>query len=136
LSRTASAGPSTRPGASPERAHRRSTAATRLLCADAAALDLPEDALDPTTVLAGAPQASFLALGERQGSEIGVWELTEGEVADVEADEVFVVLSGRGSVQFEDGSALALGPGTVVRLHAGDRTVWRVTQALRKVYVA
>jgi uncharacterized cupin superfamily protein len=38
-------------------------------------------------------------------------------------------------VQFEDGSALAVGPGTVVRLHAGDRTVWRVTQALRKVYV-
>jgi hypothetical protein len=93
VARTASAGPSTRPREPAlNEPIGRSTAATRLLCADAAALDLPEDALDPTTVLAGAPQASFLALGERQGSEIGVWELTEGEVADVEADEVFVVL--------------------------------------------
>ena len=57
-------------------------------------------------------------------------------MTDVEVDEVFVVLAGAGSVTFEDGSSLDLLPGAVVRLHAGDRTVWRVTQAVRKLYVA
>jgi uncharacterized cupin superfamily protein len=51
-------------------------------------------------------------------------------------DEVFVVLSGAGDVTFEDGSTLPLAPGTVVRLREGDRTVWRVTHTLRKLYVA
>jgi uncharacterized cupin superfamily protein len=62
--------------------------------------------------------------------------LTAGEVSDVEVDEVFVVLSGAGDVTFEDGSTLPLAPGTVVRLREGDRTVWRVTHTLRKLYVA
>ena len=31
---------------------------------------------------------------------------------------------------------VALAPGVVVRLRAGERTTWVVTEALRKVYVA
>ncbi len=48
---------------------------------------------------------------------------------------LFVVLAGAGTVAFEDGSVLTLAPGVVVRLHAGDRTVWTVTETLRKLYV-
>ena len=56
---------------------------------------------------------------------------------DVETDEVFVVLSGVGEVIFLDsGERLDLGPGTMVRLHAGERTEWRVSETIRKVYVA
>jgi uncharacterized cupin superfamily protein len=70
------------------------------------------------------------------GTEVGVWELTPGTVTDVEADEVFVVLSGHGILTFEDGSSLGLRAGTVVRLVAGDRTRWEITETLRKVYLA
>ena len=113
------------------------TAAARLLCADARSLELPDAPLEPAAVVrAGSPAASSLPLDERNGVEVGVWQLTPGEVTDVEVDEVFVVLSGAGSVTFEDGSRLELGPGAVVRLEAGDRTTWRVTEPLRKVYLA
>lgn len=112
------------------------TAAARLLCADARALELPDAPLEASAITAGSAAASCLPLDERRGVEVGVWQLTPGEVTDVEVDEVFVVLSGAGSVTFEDGSRLELGPGAVVRLEAGDRTTWRVTEPLRKVYLA
>jgi uncharacterized cupin superfamily protein len=76
-------------------------------------------------------------LTEFGGLEIGVWEMTPGVMTDVEADEVFVVLSGAATVEFADGTApLTLGPGDVARLAAGTETVWTVTEALRKVYLA
>ena len=57
-------------------------------------------------------------------------------MSDVEADEVFVVLSGAATVEFDDGTAsLTLGPGDVVHLAEGARTVWTVTETLRKVYL-
>ena len=68
--------------------------------------------------------------------EIGLWEAGAGTDTDVEADEVFLVLSGAGRVVFEDGSAIDLRPGVLVRLHEGDRTTWQVTERLRKLYVA
>ena len=77
--------------------------------------------------------ASLAILG---GVEVGVWEMTEGTARDTEVDEVFVVLSGAGTVTFEDGECLELGPGTAVRLRAGERTTWVVTRRLRKVWVA
>jgi uncharacterized cupin superfamily protein len=76
-----------------------------------------------------------LPLFDAAGVELGVWEITSGIVTDVEADEVFVVLSGRGRVEFDDDSSIALAAGTVVRLRAGDRTRWIVYETLRKIYV-
>ncbi len=62
--------------------------------------------------------------------------MTPGVMTDVEADEVFVVVSGSATVEFGDGSqSLRLGPGDVVRLAAGAETVWTVSQTLRKVYL-
>ena len=77
------------------------------------------------------------ALGRFGGLEVGVWEMTPGVMRDEEADEVFVVLSGAATVEFEDGTAtLALKPGDVVRLAEGAKTVWTVTETLRKVYLS
>lgn len=71
------------------------------------------------------------------GLAVGIWEMTPGVMRDVESDEVFVVLSGSAAVEFEDGTApLLLGSGDVVQLAAGTRTVWRVTETLRKVYLS
>lgn len=67
--------------------------------------------------------------------EVGSWSMTPGVDHDVEADEIFVVLEGRGTVGF-DGTeeSVDLSPGAVVRLYAGERTTWTVTETVRKVY--
>ncbi|HSS68465.1 MAG TPA: cupin domain-containing protein [Nocardioidaceae bacterium] len=109
------------------------TTPPRFIDAQTAALDPAE--IDAGDVVAGVPKAAargFAALGS---VEIGVWEHTSGTSRDVEADEAFVVLSGRGLVTFETGETLELLPGRLVRLHAGERTIWDVHETIRKVYV-
>ncbi len=80
--------------------------------------------------------ADLDALTSLGNAEIGLWGMDPGVDHDTETDEVFVVLAGRGTVEFEDGEVISLAPGVAVRLRAGERTTWTVTEALRKVYVA
>lgn len=96
-------------------------------------VDLP---LSSDDVVEGSPRAGVATLAGLGGAEVGVWELTPGTVTDVEADEVFVVLSGRGEVAFDDGSTIPLAAGTVVHLREGDRTRWTIDETVRKIYVA
>jgi uncharacterized cupin superfamily protein len=110
-------------------------ASGRLLVQDAAAAPVEHEPVDSADVLGGRPTMGTLPLFDAAGVELGVWEITSGIVTDVEADEVFVVLSGRGRVEFDDDSSIALAAGTVVRLRAGDRTRWIVYETLRKIYV-
>ena len=67
-----------------------------------------------------------------------MWEHTCGTSTDIEADEVFVVLSGSATLSFSDSSLapVALSAGSVVQLTAGMQTVWTVRETLRKIYVA
>lgn len=97
---------------------------------------LSADELDPQDVLAGEPTTASRELMSASGvtADLGIWEITEGTVTDVEADELFVVLSGRATIAFEDGPTLEVGPGDACRLKAGQRTVWTVHETLRKVY--
>ncbi len=67
--------------------------------------------------------------------EVGVWEHPVGTSFDVETDEVFVVLSGKGRVLLPDGTAMELRPGTVGVLEAGTATTWIIEETLRKVWV-
>jgi uncharacterized cupin superfamily protein len=84
----------------------------------------------------GAPHTGVAELGRFGGFDVGIWEMTPGVMSDVEADEIFVVLAGAATVEFDDGTPpLTLGPGDVVRLADGARTVWTVTETLRKVYL-
>lgn len=84
----------------------------------------------------GHPQTGTRELGEISGTGFGLWQMTAGSMSDTEADEVFVVLSGAASVQFVDrGISMKLSPGDVVRLVAGERTLWTVTETLRKLYL-
>jgi uncharacterized protein len=101
-----------------------------------AELALEPAPLDPTTVLEGSPEVSELVLDSSPDGRVvrGVWEITRGVVRDVEADEVFVVISGRATVEVEGGPTLELEPGVVGVLRAGDRAVWRVHETLRKVF--
>jgi uncharacterized cupin superfamily protein len=98
---------------------------------------LSDDELDPTDVLAGEPVTRSLSVWEAAGidaASLGIWEITPGTVTDVEADELFVVLTGSATIACEDGPTLEVGPGDVCRLRAGQRTVWTVHETLRKVY--
>ncbi|MEQ1735139.1 MAG: cupin domain-containing protein [Rhodoglobus sp.] len=87
-------------------------------------------------VEAGAPSAGARELVQFGETEIGIWEHTPGASTDIEVDEVFVVLSGRATVEFvESGETLRLEPGVVGRLAAGTATRWTVTETLRKIYL-
>jgi uncharacterized cupin superfamily protein len=47
---------------------------------------------------------------------------------------MFVVLSGRATIEIDGGDTLEVGPGDLVLLDQGARTTWRVHQTLRKVF--
>ena len=94
------------------------------------ALGLP---LEPTP---DDPLTASAELGRFAGLEVGVWEMAPGTATDVEADELFVVVAGRARIDFPvTGNRIEVGPGDVVRLTAGDETVWTVSETLRKVYL-
>lgn len=92
--------------------------------------------LAPETILAGEPETSIAVLDASPDGRVerGVWQITPGTVTDVEADELFVVVSGRATIEIAGGPTLEVGPGSVGVLRAGDRTIWRVHETLRKVY--
>jgi uncharacterized protein len=102
----------------------------------ASALDLDTQPVTPDQTVSGQPRTAVHTLTEFGGLEVGVWEMTPGVMTDVEAEELFVVVSGSATVEFTDGSpTLQVGPGDVVRLAEGAKTVWTVTDTLRKVYL-
>ncbi len=109
---------------------------------DAGTVALTHESLPESQVVAGAPTTATLVLDERDGHEIGVWEITPGTASDFEVDEVFVVLSGRATVEFTAVASgdvpppIEIGPGSVVRLVDGMQTTWTVHETLRKVYLA
>ena len=101
-----------------------------------ATIALDAEAVPDAQSIEGQPRTGARALTDFAGLEVGVWEMTPGTMTDVEAEELFVVLSGSATVEFADATpTLRLGPGDVVRLAAGAETVWTVTDTLRKVYL-
>jgi uncharacterized cupin superfamily protein len=89
-------------------------------------------------ILAGSPEVSAKELWRSPDGTVssGIWEHTPGVSTDVEADEVFVVVSGHATIAFEDDRLVEARAGDVVELRAGERTVWTVHETLRKVYTA
>ncbi|HWA50805.1 MAG TPA: cupin domain-containing protein [Dongiaceae bacterium] len=102
----------------------------------AARLKLPLSDVPAAQRIAGSPQTGAKGLGQFGNVNVGVWEMTPGTMSDTEVDEIFVVLHGAAEVEFKDGAPMTLKQGDVVRLHAGQQTVWKVTETLRKVYVS
>lgn len=100
--------------------------------------ELEPSELDPAQIVAGSPEVSELVLSESEDGRVvrGIWQMTPGVVTDTEADEVFVVLAGRATIEFADRTVLEVGPGDVAVLTAGAETTWTVHETLRKVYQA
>ena len=99
---------------------------------------LPLPAEDPPsgTVIAGDPRTFVRILDETSDGTVcrGIWRMTPGVCADVEADELFVVLAGRATVDIAGGDRLELTPGAVGVFAEGTETVWTVHETLTKVF--
>ncbi|KQX05430.1 MULTISPECIES: cupin domain-containing protein [unclassified Leifsonia] len=107
----------------------------------ALALEIPLEPVPGEQVVEGTPQTGYIELAPvgavaATGVDIGVWEMTAGAMSDVETDEVFVVIAGSAEVEFESGQRVAYAVGDIGRLRAGQRTIWRVGERIRKVYLA
>ncbi len=105
-------------------------------CVNAVSLQLDHTPLPDESVVDGAPTTGHRRdlVGRRDGGRLGTYP---GVSRDVESDEVFVVLGGDASIAFDDGTpTIDLRPGSLVRLHAGQRTTWTVRETLRKVFIA
>ncbi len=100
-----------------------------------ASLALDWAPVDPTQSVSGDPRAGSAEVASTPGIEVGVWAHTPGVSTDTEADEVFVVLSGRATIEFADGTVLDVGPGDIGILPRGAQTTWTIHEELRKVYV-
>jgi uncharacterized cupin superfamily protein len=98
--------------------------------------DLEPEPLDPAQVVSGDPVVTGRVLWESaDGAQVrGLWQITPGVVTDTEADELFVVVSGRATIEVEGGPVLEVGPGDACVLREGDRTTWTVHETLRKAY--
>lgn len=88
-----------------------------------------------------ATTTAAVPLGTLAGTEFGIREMGAGSIYDVEAEEVFVVTAGHGTVVIEPfeghpARTAELAAGTAMRLHAGMRTTWTVTETLRTIYFA
>ncbi|MFG2620074.1 cupin domain-containing protein [Streptomyces sp. NPDC048507] len=104
--------------------------------ADVPDSELEAEDLDPAQILSGAPVVTGRVLWEAEdGSQVrGIWQITPGVVTDTEANELFVVVSGRATIEVEGGATLEVGPGSACVLREGDRTTWTVHETLRKAY--
>jgi uncharacterized cupin superfamily protein len=103
---------------------------------DPAALVLDPAPLEPSQIVDGDPRVSEKVLWSSSDGRRhrGVWEHTVGVSTDVEVDEIFVVVSGRATIEVEGGPTFEVRPGDVGVLEAGARTTWHVHETLRKVF--
>ena len=107
---------------------------------DVAALELDHEAVAADQNGGDNPTTGSVDFGTIGGTDFGVWEMSTGTMYDVEAEEIFVITAGRGTVviaPFGDAAeqSVELFPGALMRLSEGMKTTWTVTETLRKVYV-
>ncbi|HUV47491.1 MAG TPA: cupin domain-containing protein [Actinomycetes bacterium] len=96
---------------------------------------LDPDPLDASQVVSGNPQVSTYELLDSDALAVGIWQHTAGVSTDVEVEEIFVVLSGRATIEVAGGPTLEVGPGDVGVLEAGAQTTWTIHEDLRKIYI-
>ncbi|RAG64908.1 hypothetical protein DN536_36860, partial [Burkholderia multivorans] len=82
---------------------------------------------------------AFADLGTIGGVDYGLWEMSTGAMRDIEGEEVFLVISGTGRIEFDDPEreSVELSPGSLVRLEDGMRTRWYIDDSpLRNLFIA
>jgi uncharacterized protein len=86
--------------------------------------------------ISGNPQGAEAQLWAHNHLEIGVWEGTPGSfnISRNGYDEVFLCLSGSGTLTSSDGIRFDIQPGSALFTPNGFRGTWNITEKLRKVY--
>lgn len=107
---------------------------------DVAAVDVAATPVLEDLRLEGEPSTGFIDVAVVGDTTVGIWEMTAGSMRDIEADEVFVVVSGEATVELigQDGQVtrkIELRAGSLCRLETGMLTRWHVPVGLRKVYI-
>lgn len=107
----------------------------------APSLELTHEQVPEDQSISGDPSTAATRLGEIFGAEFGIWEMSAGTMTDVEAEELFVVLSGTATVLIHEAngfaaSELRLKPGSICQLSEGMHTTWVLDAPLRKMYLA
>lgn len=101
---------------------------------DAKTMQVEHELLDASKNVSGSVTTGATELGETHKLTSGIWEHSAGISTDVEDDEVFVILSGKGRI-YVDGEVLELYAGVVGTLYAGASTRWEIDEPIRKVYI-
>jgi uncharacterized cupin superfamily protein len=101
------------------------------------AFDIQLDAIEYESRDGGTVEAGRRIIEDLAGARVGLWEAEPGVIGGVTNDEIFVVLEGRAEVTFNDTQeTIQVGPGSIVRLKAGQSNIWRTFERIRKVAVS
>jgi uncharacterized protein len=102
---------------------------------DSTTVSVEHRPLDSSKIISGNPTTGNQVIGITESMKTGVWEHSIGVSTDEEAEEIFVVLAGKGRVVLENGNVMLLAPGVVGKFRAGEKTRWEIDEPLRKVWV-
>jgi uncharacterized cupin superfamily protein len=106
------------------------------LVIDAAMVDMHPYPVAPERITPGTVTTANRIYEREDGGESGaVWEMTPGVLEGVKGEETFVIVSGRATIEFEDGRVSEIGPGSVGVIVGDDVARWIVHETLRKVVV-
>jgi uncharacterized cupin superfamily protein len=104
------------------------------LVIDPTTVDMHPYEIAPERITPGAVATANVLYEREDGGEVGaVWEMTPGVLEGVAAEETVVIVSGRATLEFEDGTVSEIRPGFVGVLYAEDVSRWIVHETLRKV---
>lgn len=103
--------------------------------AEALTMALPPSAA-PSRIISGNPTCGEQIIVDRDGLEIGVWEVTPGVFDSVKdgIGEVVQFMSGAGRIQHSDGTVSPIAPGVIVEFKPGWSGTWYVAKTTRKLY--
>jgi uncharacterized cupin superfamily protein len=98
---------------------------------------LPEPVAKPTS-LDGQVESTLVAWESADASaDVGVWECGPGRFTSVRDGftEICQILSGRATIEGEDGVSAELEAGSAIVLPSGWRGTWTIHETVRKTYV-
>jgi uncharacterized cupin superfamily protein len=106
------------------------------LVIDPTTVDMHPYPVAPERITAGTETTANLAWEREDSGEVGaVWQMTPGVLEGVKGAETFVVVSGRATIEFDDGRTSEIGPGSIGVIVEEDVARWTVHETLRKVIV-
>jgi len=103
-----------------------------------AEVELTEAPIPRHWIVEGTPQAHSkrLATSEDTAAAVIAWSCTPGRFYwHYTADEISHISSGEVFVTDENGDSRRLGPGDMVYFRAGSKSLWHVTQTIKKVAI-